>query len=284
MLLKELHSGFLKDLRLQYDEHEASVITSMVFETIAGVDKATVITEPLRNVEKGITEKLGAALEQLQQHVPVQYVLGHAWFYHLNFKVSPAVLVPRPETEELVQEAINFIKEQDKQNILDIGTGSGCIPISIKKNIPGCNVSALDISEDALMIARENASKHLTEIKWLRLDFLDKTCWNGLPVYDVILSNPPYIPENEKEKLDKNVTDHEPLLALFVPDNRPLVFYEKIAEFGKKHLARQGMIFVETHEDHAQDVADHFLKEGYQAIVKKDFYEKERMVLATHSL
>ena len=144
-------------------------------------------------------------------------------------------------------------------------------------------MSALDISEDALTIARENDRIHQTEIEWIQLNFLDEKNWSGLSVYDVILSNPPYIPENEKEKLDINVAAHEPLEALFVPDNQPLIFYEKIAEFAKNHLAEDGKIFMETHEDYARQVADHFIAEGYDAVVKKDFYEKERMVLATHS-
>jgi release factor glutamine methyltransferase len=145
-------------------------------------------------------------------------------------------------------------------------------------------VSALDISQEALMVARENADIHRTNIEWIQMDFLDQATWNDLPVYDVIISNPPYIPENEKGKLDKNVTDHEPLQALFVPDNQPLIFYEKIAEFAKNHLAEDGKIFIETHEDYAQQVADHFSAEGYNAVVKKDFYDKERMVKATRSL
>lgn len=253
----------------------------MVFEAIVQADKTTVITQPQRNIETEVINKVYVALERLKQHEPIQYVLGHSWFYKMKFKVSPAVLIPRPETEELVQEAINFIQQQDKKSILDIGTGSGCIPISIKKNIPGSLVSALDISEEALTIARENAVVHQTEIEWIQLNFLEEKNWNGLPAYEVILSNPPYIPENEKEKLDRNVVAHEPFQALFVPDNQPLIFYEKIAEFAKNHLAEDGKIFMETHEDYAQQVADHFIAEGYYAVVKKDFYDKDRMVLAT---
>ena len=281
MQLKELYIHFIKELKPLYNADEASVISSMIFETIAQMDKSTLIIHPNRIVEKEKLHKINLALEQLKLFVPVQYIIGHGWFYNLQFKVSPAVLVPRPETEELLAMVIDFIKTHHKQTVLDIGTGSGCIPISMKKTLPDIFVSAIEISEDALMIAKENASTHQTNIEWIQMDFLDESCWKGLPVYDVIISNPPYIPENEKDKLDKNVTAHEPHLALFVPDNQQLIFYEKIASFGKQHLAKDGKIFMETHENYAKEVAAHFIEEGYAAVVKKDFYKKERMVMAT---
>lgn len=281
MQLKELHTHFLNELKLLYEPHEASVITAMIFESLVGAGKSDIITHPHRIVEKEIQLNIKQALTQLKQHEPVQYVIGQAWFYNLSFKVSPAVLVPRPETEELVSAVIDFIKSGHSKTLLDIGTGSGCIPIIIKKNLPHILVSALDISEDALKIAKENAATHSTEITFIQKDFLDENSWKELPEYDVIVSNPPYIPENEKEKLDKNVTAHEPHLALFVPDNQRLIFYEKIAAFGKKHLSPDGCIFLETHESYAKQVADHFLEQGYEAVIKKDFYEKDRMVMAT---
>ena len=283
MQLKELYTHFLKELKPLYGADEASVISAMIFETIAQIDKSTLIIHPHRSVEKEKLNKITLALEQLKLFVPVQYIIGLVWFYNLQFKVSPAVLVPRPETEELVKTAVDYIKTHHKQTVLDIGTGSGCISISIKKTLPDIFVSAIEISESALMIAKENASTHQTNVEWIQMNFLDENNWKNLPIYDVIVSNPPYIPENEKDKLDKNVTEHEPHLALFVPDNQPLIFYEKIAAFGKKHLAKTGSIFMETHEDYAKEVAAYFIEQGYAAVVKKDFYEKERMVMATRS-
>lgn len=280
MQLKELHTHFLNELKLLYEPHEASIITAMVLESLAGAGKSDIIIHPHRIVEKEIQLKIEQALTLLKQHQPVQYVIGQAWFYNLLFKVSPAVLVPRPETEELVAAVIDFIKPGHSKTLLDIGTGTGCIPISIKKNLPQILVSALDISEGALAIAKENAATHLTEISFIQMNFLDENSWKRMPVFDVIVSNPPYIPENEKEKLDKNVTAHEPHLALFVPDNQRLIFYEKIAAFGKDNLSPNGCIFLETHESYAKEVAAHFLEQGYEAIIKKDFYEKERMVIA----
>jgi release factor glutamine methyltransferase len=281
MQLIEFYTHVLNELKQLYDPHEAAVINAMIFESMAGINKSILLTHPHRILEKETVQQLNAALEQLRLHVPVQYVIGHAWFYRLVFKVSPAVLVPRPETEELVTEAIDFIKSKHQTSILDIGTGSGCIAISIKKNVPHINVTALDISEDALMIAKENAAAHQTPVEWLQMNFLDENVWKFLPVYDAMISNPPYIPEKEKHLLDKNVSAHEPHLALFVPNDKTLIFYEKIARFGKEHLSVNGCIFMETHESYAKEVAGHFSEQGYKTILKKDFYEKERMVIAT---
>lgn len=281
MQLKELYIHFVNELKQFYDSHEASVISSMIFESIAQINKSTLITHPHQIVEKEILHKLNEALTQLKLHVPVQYITGHAWFYNLQFKVSAAVLVPRPETEELVKIVIDFIKTHHKKTVLDIGTGSGCIAISIKKNLPVISMHAIELSEAALGIAKENAVAHLTGITWQQMNFLEEDQWKLLPMFDVIVSNPPYIPLKEKDKLDKNVTAHEPHLALFVPDNEPLIFYKKIAAFGKEHLASGGSIFLETHEGYAKEVAAHFNENGYEAFIKKDFYEKERMVMAT---
>ncbi len=253
----------------------------MVFENILEADKLQLIKEPGLEVDKVRIENLQQALEQLKTYMPVQYVTGTAWFFKLEFQVTPDVLIPRPETEELVQEAVIFIQTAKKVRVLDIGSGSGCIPISIKNKIPGSVVTGIDISAAALAVAKKNALTHDTSIAWMELDFLDEGSWDNLMIYDVIISNPPYIPENEKEKLDKNVTAFEPGRALFVPDNEPLVFYKKIAAFGQSHLAEGGKIFMETHEDYVGQVAAHFTREGYEAMIKKDFYGKDRMVIAT---
>ncbi len=281
MHLKALHTYFLHELRPLYGDHEAAVITGMVFEDLLQAGKTRLIMQPREIVKENDLDKMQEALRQLKTHRPVQYVLGTAWFYNLVFKVTEAVLIPRPETEELVEEAIRFLHTAANKLVLDIGTGSGCIPVSIKKNVPAANVSAIDICDAALAIAKENALSNQTEIKWMQLDFLDEYSWVDFPKYDVITSNPPYIPENEKEKLDKNVTAYEPALALFVTDKEPLVFYKKIAAFGKKHLAPAGKIFLEAHEDYADQVAEHFTGEGYDTSIKMDFYGKERMVMAT---
>ncbi len=283
MQLRQLHRHFLAEVKKIYNEDEATVITAMIFESLIGIDKLALTVNGSTPIQPEWDGILNAALDKLKQDVPVQYITGIAWFYNLPFKVSPAVLIPRPETAELVEAIISFCKAENKKTLLDIGTGSGCIPISIKKNVPHLSVSALDVSDDALEVARENAKSNGVEISWVRADFLDESSWKNLSSFDVIVSNPPYIPVKEKDLLDKNVTAHEPHLALFVPDNDPFVFYEKIALFGKTHLATDGKIFMETHEQYAKQVAALFSDNGYTAQVQSDFYGKERMVMATHS-
>lgn len=283
MQLREFYNQFLHELKPLYNFDEASAISTIIFEHFAGKTKTDIITVPHYILEKEKILALEYALLQLKRNVPVQYVTGQAWFAGLPFKVTPAVLIPRPETEELVSETIDYIKTNNKKTMLDIGTGSGCIPVSVKKQLPAVEVSAVDISSEALTIAKENATTNHTSINWIAMNFLEEKEWGSLEIYDVITSNPPYIPENEKALLDKNVTDHEPHLALFVPDEKALIFYEKIALFGQEHLTADGCIFMETHESFANDVAKHFSENGYQAIVKKDFFGKERMVIATRS-
>ncbi len=280
---RKLHLFFLSELKHHYEQHEASVICNMLFEGLLGINKRDIITHPNRIIDLEGVRKMEEALSSLKKHKPVQYVIGQAWFYNLPFKVSPAVLIPRPETEELVSLVIDFLKTSPENSLLDVGTGSGCIPISIKKNSPRTFVSAIDISEEALQIAGENATTHGTEINFKRLDFLNSSEWEQLPQYNVIVSNPPYIPYEEKEKLDKNVRDYEPHLALFVPNEAPLVFYEAIADFGKEHLLPAGNIFMETHESLASKVAALFESHGYKASIKNDLFQKERMVIATRS-
>lgn len=283
MLLNELYRKYLHGLQGIYNKHEASVITSMIFESIAGINKSGMIIDPRKVLDKETVKKLRAAFDRLLQHTPVQYVTGEAWFYKMKFIVSPAVLIPRPETEEIVEEVIHFLHLQPGAVVLDIGTGSGCIAIAIKKNLPGVSVSAIEISKDAMIIAEENAIKNETTINFLGVDFLNESALEQLDQYDVIVSNPPYIPLDEKENLEKNVVDFEPHIALFTPAGLPLLFFEKIAAFGKIHLKRNGKIFLEVHEDLAKDVAGLFNNKGYHSTIKKDLFGKERLVMAIHS-
>ncbi len=281
MILKEFHRYFLEELKLVYEAPEASAISFMVFESLAGIDNKTIITQPQLPIETALEKQLKSALERLKQMEPVQYVIGYAWFCNLRFKVSPAVLVPRPETEELVKAVLDFTEKHPVQTLLDIGTGSGCIPISIKNKVPALNVTAIDVSERALEVARENGVNLGGDIHFLNNNFLLEESWKSLGTFDVIASNPPYIPETELVTMPENVTSFEPHLALFVPNNQRFIFYEKIAAFGLGHLAAGGCIFMETHEDFAKQVQAIFKDLGYEASIKKDLYEKERMVMAT---
>jgi len=278
-----LYRQMLQDLQQIYNANEAAVITDWVMEKTASIAKADFIKNPELEIPAAIETDLGKALEELLQHKPVQYVLGEAWFGSLKLLVNEHVLIPRPETEELAQWiATDPIARAKNVTILDIGTGSGCIPIYLKKKLPGATISAADISEEALTVARQNALANGCNINFIQTDFLDENDWNKLPVADIIVSNPPYIPLNEKGKMDSNVTQYEPHSALFVPDNQPLIFYEKIALFAGSHLSPNGKIFVETHEDYAGATAVLFGKYFAEVEIRKDLFGKERMICATH--
>lgn len=285
MTISQKYADFRQALTIIYSPSEAKNITDWVFEHVTGKNKFE-----RRNLRYPVQETLSSEqilllknyLRQLENHKPVQYVLGEAWFYKRKFFVNKNVLIPRPETEELVEWIIGEIKQEKKTSctILDIGTGSGCIPVSIKKEMPGCQVSALDVSEEALEVARRNAKELEANVAFSGINFLDEKQWETLPDFDIIVSNPPYIPINEKEMLDKNVTDFEPSVALFVEDKNPFIFYIKIARFAKNHLTPGGKVFVEVHEDFAGNVKSVFENNGFAAIIKKDIYGKERMIKA----
>jgi len=280
MGIKELYRSYLLQLQQIYPLSEATVITDRAFETIANTKRSDLIKDPSKQLSNRTVQQLSTAFTALLQHKPIQYVLGEAWFYHLKFKVNEDVLIPRPETEELVELVINSRKSLiTDPHILDIGTGSGCIPIAIKKNMPAAVVSAIDVSEAALKIAKENAKQHNVQIEFIQMDILDESTWQQLPQYHVIVSNPPYIPKKEKEKLAKNVRDYEPHLALFVPDKDPLLFYVKIAALGRSHLNSNGKIYLEVHEDLAKEARALFLEHYSYAEIKKDMFGRERMLI-----
>jgi len=280
---KELYRNFLVELQTVYDLNEAIVITDWVFENLASIKKADLIKNPLQQIPSPVVKKIAEKKEELLQHKPVQYVMGNTTFLNMQFQVNNKVLIPRPETEEMTNLIINNYRFEQKQiNILDIGTGSGCIAVAIKKNLPSSRVIAIDVSEGALAIARANAITNKTNIQFTQLDFLDESRWPELLLFDIIVSNPPYIPNNEKQKMDKNVVNYEPHTALFVPDGNPLLFYEKIVKFGRSHLNYNGKIFVETHEDYTKEVAALFSATYQQVIIKKDLFGKERMVIASY--
>lgn len=282
MKLKSFYREFLSRLETIYSAHESANITNMCFEKFAGKSKADVIKEPEQTLPENEINRLKTSLSELLLHKPVQYILGEAWFHQLKFKVNEQVLIPRPETEELVREAIGFIKTSSGKKIIDIGTGSGCIAVSIKKMIPDSEISAIDIDEKTIAVARENAVYHQTAINFIKADILDTSNLTELGNYDLIISNPPYIPESEKMSMDKNVIAYEPHKALFVPDENPLIFYEAIARFGKNHLNEKGRIMMEVHENLAGHVEALFAAKQYLTETKKDIYGKERIVMAIH--
>ena len=281
MTIKEQYQLLSQQLQKLYSRGEAETITSWVLEHYSGLSRMAIKMNADKKLSIQEKQLVAKASTELLMHRPVQYVLGEAWFKNMVFYVDESVLIPRPETEELVDWVTETLQntQADKQ-ILEIGTGSGCIAIAVKKVLTQTNVTGVDISSSALMVAKINAEKLKAGVHFLKLDFLAETYWETLPEYDVIISNPPYIPVNEKEKLAKNVTAWEPETALFVPDDDALLFYRKIAAFGKTHLAKDGMIFVECHQDFAKATQELFTTAGYQTTLKKDMFDNERMIQA----
>ena len=282
MTIFQAYNDFKKALEKIYEPREAETITQWIFENVTGL-KRWEIKDSTEDTSEEHYQILQRYLAQLLLHTPVQYVLHEAWFYKRKFYVNNQVLIPRPETEELVEWIINDLKNQKIETlfqILDIGSGSGCIPISLKKELPNAQVSGLEVSETALEVLKKNATDLGAEIQLIQMNFLIEVEWESLPLYDCIVSNPPYIPIAEKEILDKNVTDFEPGLALFVQDKRPFIFYEKIAVFAQSHLKPSGKIYVEVHEEYAKAIKNIFKASGFKSSIKKDIYGKERMVSA----
>ncbi len=284
MTINTLYRSFLKNLETIYSPNEAANITKLFFESELNISRVDMIKRPDALLSEESGSKLESSLALLMNHTPIQYVIGNTWFHSLNLKVTPDVLIPRPETEELVSAVIDYLKNNSTRNLLEIGTGSGCISIAIKKNIPGVNITAIDISRAALNIAKENAKANKAVISFLEIDFLASTRWSEIGKFDLVVSNPPYIPNKEMIEMDKNVILFEPSIALFVPDENPLIFYKNILHFCEKQLSETGNIFMEIHEGYGQEVCALFSSGGYQTTLVNDLYGKNRIVIATRCL
>ena len=283
MTIHEANMRLLFRLYELYDNREAANIADLVMENITGWKRIDRVVNKEVKCSAPMEEQLDQYIEELAAHKPVQYVLHEAWFAGMKLYVDENVLIPRPETEELVDLVIKYVlKEFTSPNkeitILDIGTGSGCIPIAIKMRIPQSKVYGVDVSEAALDIAKNNAAINNADVNFMLSDFLDESRWNELSAADIIVSNPPYIPLQEKDRMQDNVTRYEPHLALFVPDNDPMLFYKAIARFAEKKLLPGGKIFVEVHEDYSEAVKDVFTFFNSEKI--KDMQGKNRFVTA----
>ena len=277
---------FLKDLQTslkgEYSESEIHVLGMLILEKLTGFSRIWLLIhkELKLNDEQNIIAS--QYLERLKNHEPIQYILGETEFYGLKFKVNPSVLIPRPETEELVE----WVKPphppkggflSGTPTLLDVGTGSGCIAVALKKKFPSANVSAMDISPEALALAKENAALNEVNIEFIQDDILHPAATDRK--WDVIVSNPPYIPASEQRYLHKNVTDFEPHLALFVQDNDPLIFYRKIAEFALSHLTAGGRLYVEIHQSLGQQCCQLLESMGFQSVeLRKDLSGNDRMI------
>jgi len=281
MTLQEAGFYLLNQLRNVYEAGEASAITDRVMESLTGSDKTERMLYKNNPISPEEETLLYSYTTKLLAHEPLQYVLQEAWFFGLKFYVDSNVLIPRPETEELVEWVISNCRFPiDTLSILDIGTGSGCIPIALKRRLRKACVSAIDISEGALSVARKNAVKLGADVNFLLVDILDPAASSVLKKTDIIISNPPYIPDSNKASMDPNVLDFEPHTALFVPDQDALLFYKAIVNFAQTKLNPGGLLFFEIHEDLGPDVISLLESKGFNATLKKDMQGKDRMVLA----
>jgi len=250
MLLKQYKTHFFDSLKNIQDEQEIESFFFILTEYLHNLKRVDVALNPNFEISEEEVEKWNTILSELLQEKPIQYITGEVWFYGLRFEVNENTLIPRPETEELVEfilkETSNFQLPASSLNILDIGTGSGCIPISLKANLSQVNVSAIDVSEKALEVAKRNAELNKVEINFIQANILEVEDLNQ--PFDIIVSNPPYVRNLEKQEIKKNVLDYEPHLALFVEDTDALLFYRKIAQLALKNLSPNGLLFFEINQ------------------------------------
>ncbi|MBK5214098.1 MAG: peptide chain release factor N(5)-glutamine methyltransferase [Flavobacteriaceae bacterium] len=281
MNISELKKKFKKQLSGLYPSEEIQSFFSILSEKYLKLSRIEIALNPEKIISEEAFEKFQRAVLRLKNHEPIQYIIGETEFFGLPFKVNKHTLIPRPETEELVEYIISEQKPITHNSqlitILDIGTGSGCIAIALAKNLPNSKISAIDISGEALNIARQNAALNGVEVAFFHTDILKA---QSLPkLYDLIVSNPPYVRELEKKQMQQNVLNHEPESALYVSDEDPLLFYRAISQLAKKHLKPNGKLFFEINEYLAVELTKHLKVEGFQNIeVKKDIFGKDRMI------
>ena len=282
MLLKQYKSHFFDALKNSQDEQEIESFFFILTEYLHNLKRVDVALNPNFELSEAEVEKWNAILAQLQQEKPIQYITGEAWFYSLKFEVNENTLIPRPETEELVEWILNSsITQHPSPNIiLDIGTGTGCIPIALKANLPQANVSAIDVSEKAIEVAKRNAELNKVEVNFIQANILEVEDLSQLPSsYNIIVSNPPYVRNLEKQEIKKNVLDYEPHLALFVEDTDALLFYRKIAQLAIENLSPNGLLFFEINQYLGKETVELLQNLGFKNIeLKKDVYGNDRMV------
>ncbi len=270
-----------------YPKSEIRIFGNLILKKITDLSLARILADKDMVLSPEQSEEADQIIERLTNYEPIHYVLGETEFFNLKFKVNPDVLIPRPETEELVEwvsDDLKFVESssdsaEQNMKILDIGTGCGCIPVALKKHHPKTQISAMDVSAEALIVAKENGALNQTDVGFFQDDILnpkaDERKWN------IIVSNPPYIPLDEKVNIDKQVKSYEPHVALFSPTEEPLLFYHSIAKYALQHLEPDGKIYLETHKNLSRDVAMLLGEYGFKdVIIRTDMSGNERMVRA----
>ncbi|MRX46483.1 peptide chain release factor N(5)-glutamine methyltransferase [Pedobacter puniceum] len=264
---KAIKENYFKVLESVYEKEEINALFKWISEDLA------YLPEPQQK------ELFNGYLAKLALKQPLQQILGYAYFYNLKLKVNEHVLIPRPETEELVYMILQELKKTSNQEILDVGTGSGCIAISLKKNLPAAQVHAIDISEEALKLAKANATENGVEVHFKKDNALALKA-DDYPKFHIIVSNPPYIATSEKQNMHDNVVNFEPHLALFVEDENPLIFYDKIADFAQTNLYPNGLLLFEINQNLAVETQELIQKKGFKAQIIKDLNNNNRFIKA----
>lgn len=279
MTLPEIKELFLERLGGLYPDTEIESFFYLILEHRLGMRRIDLALRPETRVQPQLRDELNTMLVDLARHRPIQYILGQTEFAGMTFRVDESVLIPRPETEELVNWVLEVARHKSSPRILDIGTGSGCIPITLAVNLPNAEVQALDISATALETARKNAERLKAEVKFFQHDILGPADLEG--GYDIMVSNPPYVRRSEKELMRDNVLKHEPAIALFVDNEDPLLFYRRIAEHAVRSLKSGGHVFFEINEALAENTAELLRMGPFANIqIREDIYGKERMISA----
>ncbi len=279
MLLSQLKSEFEKGLQDEFPSTELMSFFYILTEEYLGMQRVDIALNPDLEISREEQIKFESALKRLKKYEPIQYIIGNTGFFGRKFLVNKSVLIPRPETEELVEWIISDHKKYTSElHILDIGTGSGCIPISLSKELKNSKVCSYDISSEALLMAKRNAKLHAAEVIFQKLNILEADSLDDS--YDIIVSNPPYVRELEKMGMHKNVLDYEPKLALYVEDDNALLFYSKIVELASKSLTKDGRLYFEINQYLPEETKSLVEQFGFEAELKKDIFGNYRMLKA----
>lgn len=281
MILQKAVINIKKALLQKYSTNEIKVLTNIIFQKLINFSKTEILTKSDYEINKETYYRIESIVERLLKYEPIEYIFNEAEFYNLKFYVSPDVLIPRPETEELIEVIKSDFNNADKLNIIDIGTGSGCIAIALAKIFKKSEVNALDISKAAIEITEKNAKANKIHLNIINHDILNYKSIKFNYKFDIIVSNPPYVLESEKEQMQANVLNYEPELALFVNDSESVIYYKAITDFALKNLKNKGTLYFEINENKASEVSYILKQKGFLHLkVIKDINKKNRFIKA----
>lgn len=283
--VKDIERYIKSELKTLYPVEELRNFVQMLFEAILGWNQVQLLMHGNDTINQSDLLKFHWSVEELRQYRPIQYIIGYTDFCHCRIGVKEGVLIPRPETEEIISATAILMKKEEMvpQIILDICTGSGCIAIALAKEHPDANIYAVDISPEAIAIAKDNADKNGVDIQFDLCDIIHEEPRLPVNQFDLIISNPPYICEREKSGMMPNVLSYEPQIALFVPDNDPMLFYRSIGRYAQQHLSSKGLLVLEINERYGNETIQILTDLGFAVEIKKDFWGKDRMALARRS-